>query len=81
MGCILGGVIKWNFSRTNRNLHLVWQPQKINIMKIEIHEIIRLFSLQQAKKGSDESDCRQKFEVGIRFSVDRNWLYAIESLS
>ena len=50
-------------------------------MKIEIHEITRHFSLQQAKSESDESEFSQKFEVGIRISVDRNRLYAIESLS
>ena len=50
-------------------------------MKLEIHEIIRHFSLQQAKSGSDESEHRRKSEVGIRISIDRNRLYAIESLS
>ena len=50
-------------------------------VKLEIHEIIRHFSLQQAKSGSDESEHRRKSEVGIRISIDLNRPYAIESLS
>ena len=50
-------------------------------MKLEIHEIIRHFSLQQAKNGSDGSEHRRKCEVGIKISIDHNRLYAIESLS
>ena len=50
-------------------------------VKLEIHEIIRHFSLQQAKSGSDESEHRRKSEVGIRISIDHNRLYAIESRS